>query len=150
MEAYIVDASRTAGGRRDGALKDWHPADHWSFFGQKHNLYPPHCVQGTPGADFLPGLHTQRFQAIWRKGYLPHLDGYSVVAEHPGLAALYRGCGAETVVVCGLTTNICCYYAARDLRRHDLRVLLVEDNRRPYAQYSGYQERPLGDLSDHS
>ena len=27
MDAYIVDALRTAGGRRDGALKDWHPAD---------------------------------------------------------------------------------------------------------------------------
>lgn len=26
-EAYIVDALRTAGGRRNGALKDWHPAD---------------------------------------------------------------------------------------------------------------------------
>ena len=27
MEAFIVDAARTAGGKRDGALKDWHPAD---------------------------------------------------------------------------------------------------------------------------
>ena len=27
MEAYIVDAVRTAGGKREGALKDWHPAD---------------------------------------------------------------------------------------------------------------------------
>ena len=26
-DAYIVEALRTAGGRRDGALKDWHPAD---------------------------------------------------------------------------------------------------------------------------
>ncbi len=26
-EAYIVEALRTAGGRRGGALKDWHPAD---------------------------------------------------------------------------------------------------------------------------
>ena len=26
-EAYIVAAVRTAGGRRDGKLKDWHPAD---------------------------------------------------------------------------------------------------------------------------
>lgn len=26
-EAYIVAAKRTAGGRRDGRLKDWHPAD---------------------------------------------------------------------------------------------------------------------------
>ncbi len=26
-DAYIIDAVRTGGGRRDGALKDWHPAD---------------------------------------------------------------------------------------------------------------------------
>src|SRR5688572_12198954 len=26
-EAYIVDAVRTAGGRKGGALRDWHPAD---------------------------------------------------------------------------------------------------------------------------
>ena len=25
-EAYIVEAVRTAGGRKDGRLKDWHPA----------------------------------------------------------------------------------------------------------------------------
>ena len=25
--AYIVDARRTAGGKRGGALRDWHPAD---------------------------------------------------------------------------------------------------------------------------
>ncbi|MFN2472842.1 MAG: acetyl-CoA C-acetyltransferase [Sphingomicrobium sp.] len=27
MQAFIVEALRTAGGRRNGALKDWHPAD---------------------------------------------------------------------------------------------------------------------------
>ena len=26
-QAYIVDALRTAGARRGGALRDWHPAD---------------------------------------------------------------------------------------------------------------------------
>ncbi|MEA3050149.1 MAG: acetyl-CoA C-acetyltransferase [Sphingomonadales bacterium] len=26
-EAYIVAAARTAGGRRGGALREWHPAD---------------------------------------------------------------------------------------------------------------------------
>jgi acetyl-CoA C-acetyltransferase len=26
-DAYIVDAVRTAGGRRNGKLKDWHPVD---------------------------------------------------------------------------------------------------------------------------
>ncbi|MBL0916811.1 MAG: acetyl-CoA C-acetyltransferase, partial [Sphingopyxis sp.] len=27
MEAYIVEALRTAGGRRNGRLRDWHPSD---------------------------------------------------------------------------------------------------------------------------
>ena len=26
-QAYIVEARRTAGGRRGGALREWHPAD---------------------------------------------------------------------------------------------------------------------------
>ncbi|MCS7272224.1 MAG: isochorismatase family protein, partial [Gemmataceae bacterium] len=62
-------------GRID-ATQDWHPPDHCSFLGQRDNLYPAHCVQGTPGAEFLPGLHTHRFHAIWRKGYDPDRDAY--------------------------------------------------------------------------
>jgi nicotinamidase/pyrazinamidase len=31
------------------------------------------------------------------------------------------------VVVCGIATNICCFFAARDLRAAGFRVLLVED-----------------------
>src|SRR5947207_2051267 len=54
---------------RIDASQDWHPPDHRSFLGQEDNLYPPHCVQGTPGADFVPGLDTQRLHTIWRKGY---------------------------------------------------------------------------------
>src|SRR2546429_82812 len=54
---------------RIDASADWHPADHCSFVGQRDNLYPPHCLQGTPGAEFLPGLHTQYFHTVWRKGY---------------------------------------------------------------------------------
>ncbi len=48
---------------RIDASQDWHPPDHCSFLGQRDNLYPPHCVMGTPGADFLPGLHSERFHA---------------------------------------------------------------------------------------
>src|SRR5262245_20052638 len=112
---------------RIDASQDWHPPDHCSFLGQRDNLYPPHCVQGTPGAEFLPGLHTDRFHVVWRKGYERDRDAYAVTAQHPGLIALLRAEGVPTVVVCGLATNICCFYAARDLRRAGLRVLLVED-----------------------
>jgi nicotinamidase/pyrazinamidase len=113
--------------RRIDASQDWHPPDHCSFFGQRDNLYPPHCVRGTPGADFLPGLATQRFHTIWRKGYLREHEAYAVTAQYPGFLALLRAEGTNTVVVCGLATNICCFYAARDLRHGGLRVLIAED-----------------------
>jgi nicotinamidase/pyrazinamidase len=113
--------------RRIDASQDWHPPDHCSFLGRRDNLYPPHCVQGTPGAEFLPGLHTERFHAIWRKGYDRDGDAYAVTAQHPGLPALLRAEGIATVVVCGLATNICCFYAARDLRKTGFRVVIVED-----------------------
>jgi nicotinamidase/pyrazinamidase len=113
--------------RRIDASQDWHPPDHCSFQGQRDNLYPPHCVAGTRGADFIPGLHTERFQAIWRKGFERDRDAYAVTAQHPGFAALLRADGIEEVIVCGIATNICCFYAARDLRRNGFRVVIVED-----------------------
>lgn len=112
---------------RIDASQDWHPADHCSFFGQRDNLYPPHCVADTAGADFLPGLHTQRFHAIWRKGFDRDFEAYALTAQHPGYVALLRASQIDTVVVCGIASNICCFFVARDLRQAGFRVLLVED-----------------------
>jgi nicotinamidase/pyrazinamidase len=113
--------------RRIDASQDWHPPDHCSFFGQRDHLYPPHCVMGTPGADFLPGLRTERFHAIWRKGFQPDFEAYALTAQHPGFPKVLRAAGITAVVVCGIATNICCFYAARDLRLQGFRGLLVED-----------------------
>ncbi|HZV05385.1 MAG TPA: isochorismatase family protein [Gemmataceae bacterium] len=112
---------------RIDASQDWHPLDHCSFLGRRDNLYPPHCVMGTPGADFLPGLRSERFQTIWRKGYDRDFEAYALTAQHSAFADFLRAGGIATVVVCGIATNICCYYVARDLRRAGFRVLLVED-----------------------
>jgi nicotinamidase/pyrazinamidase len=113
--------------KRIDASQDWHPPDHRSFLGRRDNLYPPHCVRGTPGAEFLPGLDTQRFHAVWRKGFDPDFEAYALTAQHPGFVSLLKAEGISAAVVCGLATNICCFYAARDLRAAGLRVLLVED-----------------------
>jgi len=113
--------------QRIDASQDWHPPDHCSFLGQCDNLYPPHCVAGTPGAEFLPGLHTERFHAIWRKGFDKNKDAYAVTAQHPGLPALFRACNIREVVICGLATNICCFFTARDLRREGFAVAIVDD-----------------------
>lgn len=112
---------------RIDASQDWHPHDHCSFLGQRDNLYPPHCVMGTPGAEFLPGLDTHRLQTIWRKGFERDRDAYAVTAQHPALPVLYTTSGIANVVICGIATNICCFFAARDLRQAGFRVLMVED-----------------------
>jgi nicotinamidase/pyrazinamidase len=113
--------------KRIDASQDWHPPDHCSFLGRRDNLYPPHCVIGSPGAEFLPGLRTDRFHAIWRKGYDRDFEAYAVTAQHPGYVALLMNEGIESVVVCGIATNICCFFAARDLRRAGFAVSIVED-----------------------
>jgi len=112
---------------RIDASQDWHPPDHCSFLGRRDNLYPPHCVMNTPGAEFLPGLQVERFHAIWRKGYQRDYEAYAVTAQHPGMYGLYRGTRITTVLVCGIATNICCFFAARDFRQHGFRVALIED-----------------------
>jgi nicotinamidase/pyrazinamidase len=112
---------------RIDASIDWHPPDHCSFLGQRDNLYPPHCVAGTRGAEFLPGLKVERLHAIWRKGFQRDFEAYAVTAQHPGMPALLRATGIDTVVVCGIATNICCFFAARDLRKAGFGVTMVED-----------------------
>src|SRR5206468_1936043 len=73
------------------------------------------------------GLEAHRFQTVWRKGYERDHDAYALTAQHPGFAALLRASGVEHVWVCGIATNICCFFAARDLVQAGFRVSLVED-----------------------
>src|SRR5262249_6480457 len=113
--------------RRIDASQDWHPPDHRSFLGRRDNLYPPHCVMGTPGAEFLPGLHTERFHAIWRKGFNADFEAYAVTAQHPAFIETLRASGVTAALVCGIATNICCFFAARDICQAGFRVYLVED-----------------------
>ena len=68
------------------ATQDWHPADHGSFAsnhpgrkpgemselgGLPQVLWPDHCVQGTPGAEFPEALDLSRVARILRKGTDP-------------------------------------------------------------------------------
>src|SRR5207248_1286117 len=87
--------------RRIDASMDWHPPDHCSFFGRRDNLYLPHCVQGTRGAEFVPGLHSERFHTIWRKGFQSDFEAYAITAQYPEYPALLRAAGVTGVVVCG-------------------------------------------------
>ncbi len=85
---------------RIDATQDWHPPDHCSFLGQRDNLYPPHCIMNTPGADFLPDLKAERFHAIWRKGFDRNKEAYAVTAQQPAFVAALRAAGIKTALVC--------------------------------------------------
>lgn len=113
--------------KRIDATQDWHPENHCSFLGQRDNLYPPHCVMNTPGADFLPGLSTERFHTVWRKGFSRDFEAYAITAQHPEFIDTLRAAAIETVVVCGIATNICCFFTARDLRNAGFRVFMASD-----------------------
>ena len=127
------------------ATQDWHPADHGSFAtnhpgrrpgeridldGLEQVLWPVHCVQGTAGAEFAPGLERGRWDRVFRKGTDPEIDSYSGFFDNghrraTGLGEFLRERGVEEVSVAGLATDYCVKFTALDARGLGLRVRLV-------------------------
>jgi len=122
--------------------QDWHPAGHSSFaashpgrqpfdtvqmpYGDQ-TLWPVHCVQGSHGAAFHPGLRTAPAQMILRKGFRPGIDSYSAFFENDrttatGLEGYLRSCGVGSVVLVGLATDFCVGFSALDAARLGFRV----------------------------
>jgi nicotinamidase/pyrazinamidase len=116
--------------------QDWHPPGHTSFasshpgkrpfetiaapYGQQI-LWPDHCVKGSKGAAFHPGLDIPHAELILRKGYRPTIDSYSAFRENDrrtptGLAGYLRERGLERITLCGLATDFCVFFSAIDGR----------------------------------
>lgn len=133
------------------AVQDWHPIDHKSFAsshkGKKpfdvielHNLqqklWPDHCVQGTLGAGFPPGLHTNKAEAIFRKGTDPEIDSYSGFYDNGHLkstcvADYLRGKKVSQVYITGLCGDICVFYTGMDSLKEGFETYIIEDATRP-------------------
>ena len=129
------------------ATQDWHPQDHVSFAsnhpGRKpfdtirgkegeQILWPDHCVPGTPGAEFRPGLDTFCFDLIVRKGTDPALDSYSAFFENDhktptGLHFYLKGLNVKSVYLAGLALDVCVYYSAVDALKLGFHTVVVED-----------------------
>lgn len=117
--------------------QDWHPADHASFADNHPGaapfsvtqmpygpqvLWPRHCVQGTAGADFHPGLRTDPADLVIRKGFRPEIDSYSAFFENDrttptGLEGYLRSRGVTRLTLAGLATDFCVAYSALDAAR---------------------------------
>jgi nicotinamidase/pyrazinamidase len=127
--------------------QDWHPAGHQSFAsshpGKKpfesielsygmQTLWPDHCVQGSKGAEFHPGLVLPRAELILRKGFRPRIDSYSAFFENDrvtptGLAGYLEERDLMRVFLAGLAYDFCVGYSALDARRLGLETIVVRD-----------------------
>jgi len=126
------------------ATRDWHTPDHVSFKVQG-GLWPVHCVAGSPGARFHPGLDASRVDLIVSKAARREADAYSGF-EGTGLAADLRGRGVKRIFVCGLATDYCVRATALDGRREGLEVVVVEDAVRAVDLQPGDGARALKEM----
>ena len=131
--------------------QDWHPPGHASFASQHdgraafeevempygpQTLWPDHCVQGSEGAAFHPGLELGRAETVVRKGYRREVDSYSAFFENDrttptGLGGYLRERGFTRVFVAGLAYDFCVRFSAEDARKLGLETFVVGDACRP-------------------
>jgi nicotinamidase/pyrazinamidase len=127
--------------------QDWHPRGHRSFASAHPGrqafetievaygpqvLWPDHCVQGTPGAEFHAGLDIPHAQLVLRKGHRSDIDSYSAFYENDrttptGLAGYLRERGLTRVFLAGLALDFCVRYSAEDAHRCGFEVVVVAE-----------------------
>jgi nicotinamidase/pyrazinamidase len=112
------------------ASRDYHvdPGAHFSDHPDFAGSWPPHCVVGTPGAQFHPRLDTSHLEAVFSKG--AYAAAYSAFEGADGagtpLADWLRERDVDTLDVVGLATDYCVRATALDAARGGFatRVLL--------------------------
>jgi len=133
--------------------QDWHPPGHVSFAsahpGAQHGgavtvaygtqrVFNDHCVQGTPGAEFDPGLDLTPASLIFRKGMRREVDSFSAFYENDGhtrtgLAEYLRARGIERIFCGGLSRYGCVKASAEGARRDGFTVAMIDEAARGRA-----------------
>lgn len=126
------------------ATRDWHPPDHGSFR-EQGGPWPPHCVQGTQGAELHPALDRGQVDAVIDKGQSRDTDGYSAF-ESEELRQLLLEQQVTAVTVVGLATDYCVFNTARDALREGLVVTVDTSATRAVDVRPGDGERALDEL----
>ena len=112
------------------STQDWHPSDHISFQ-ERGGPWPPHCVQGTRGAELHPDLETETIAEYFRKASSPNKDDYSEFEGRDDrgrtLDALLKSRGVNKLYVVGLATDYCVLETVLDGIKYGYDVSVVTD-----------------------
>ena len=131
------------------ASRDWHPPQtgHFKGFG---GIWPPHCVQGTSGADFHPGLRLPPETVVVSKGSEPDTDSYSAfdgtTTDGASLGSILAGLQVRHLFVGGLATDYCVLSSVLDARRAGLAVTVLLDAVAGVEVAAGDSERALAEM----
>ena len=112
-------------------VRDHHPANHCSFRAQG-GPWPPHCVQGTHGADIHEALQPFVNEDLcFFKGEDPATEQYSGFegrnAAGQSLAEVLELLEIKHVVICGIATEFCVLNTAEDLLKAGFKVSVLKD-----------------------
>lgn len=112
------------------ASRDWHPAvtGHFKDYG---GVWPPHCIQDSPGAAFHPALLLPEATEVISKGTSPEADSYSAFdGSTAGGMSLHDTLSAQHIrklYVGGLATDYCVRASVLDALRAGFEVCVLED-----------------------
>jgi len=121
----VITRILALGGWLAVATRDWHPPDHCSFTPQG-GVWPVHCVAGTPGAAFHPGLDAVRVRHVVSKATTKETEAYSGF-QGTDLRTWLAQQGIRRIFVCGLATDYCVKATALDGKKAGLDVVVLED-----------------------
>ena len=132
------------------ASRDWHPA-RTKHFAEWGGAWPPHCVQGTRGANFHAALALPPGTEVVSKGMDPEADAYSAweaqTESGKPFADALAARGTRRVFIGGLATDYCVKATALDALRHGLEVFVLEDGSRAVDVKPGDGARALAEMS---
>jgi nicotinamidase/pyrazinamidase len=126
------------------ATRDWHPADHASFK-EQGGPWPPHCVQGSPGAELHPSLDRSKIDYVVDVGAGQSDEGYSGF-EKSELAEILRRHDIDAVTVVGLATDYCVRATALDAIREGFSTTVDRAGVRGIDVEAGDSERALDEV----
>ncbi len=126
------------------ATRDWHPSNHMSFKPQG-GIWPPHCVQNRPGAEFHPQLKLGKEVHIVSKADKPDDEAYSGF-QGTDLANWLKAKGITRVFVGGLATDYCVKSTALDAREEGFEAYFLEDASRGVEVNPGDSQRAIAQM----